>query len=430
MPYPLEEMRRAELLGSVNRQLGRYKESESAYARAVDIAETRARELNAEKRQGELLADAESAYKGLVESLVLNHADWSRSFEVWERFRSGIIRDSQPKPEEGEVFLAYAVLPDGVAAWLYDGNAVHGAWLGRIDQEHRSAIDAFVRQCGIENEGETWKATSHSLYEWLIRPLEGWLDVSNTLIIETDGILNRIPFSALTDARGRLFGERFTSVSSPSISTYAARARGKRSFSEVEPTLVLANPQLRGDTHSRYPDLSEAEAEADHIKLRFPNTRIFRKSEATVEVLERLGIDASLVHFGGHGIGNARNGGLLLSAAGEGEADILDTTRVGKQNWKRCQLVTLASCSAANEDPSQGSSLTLVRAFLTAGARRVLAARWNVDSAATSELMGEFYDALARGVPPSVALHQAESEVRMRRPHPHYWAAFELFGYK
>jgi CHAT domain-containing protein len=90
----------------------------------------------------------------------------------------------------------------------------------------------------------------------------------------------------------------------------------------------------------------------------------------------------------------------------------------------------LAACSAANEDTTQGNSLTLVRAFLAAGARRVVAARWNVDSAATSDLMFEFYDALSRGVPPSVALHDAASVVRSRRPHPHYWAAFELFGYK
>jgi CHAT domain-containing protein len=92
--------------------------------------------------------------------------------------------------------------------------------------------------------------------------------------------------------------------------------------------------------------------------------------------------------------------------------------------------VTLASCSSANEEGSQGNSLTLVRAFLAAGARRILAARWNVDSAATSELMREFYNALAQGALPSVALHNATTAVRLRRPHPHDWAAFELFGYK
>jgi CHAT domain-containing protein len=430
LPYPLEEMWRAEMLGNLHRRLGHPQESEDAYSRAVSIAESRSRELNAENRKGELLGDAENAYKGFIESLILNHADWPRSLVIWERFRSGIVPEEQFKPDHGDVLLTYAALADGVSVWVNDGTAVHGAWLPPVDYQRHSLIDTFSRQCGVESAGENWKATSRSLYEWLVHPVEGWLGESSTLIIETDGVLSRIPFPALMDAGGRLLGDRVATVSSPNISGYAARASGRQAISEAETALVLANPELRGETQRSYPELSEADAEADHIKLRFPNARVFRKNEATVEVLEKFGAGASLVHFGGHGIGNARNGGLLLSAIGEGEADILDTARVEKQNWKRCQLVTLASCSAANEDPSQGSSLTLVRAFLTAGARRVLAARWNVDSAATSELMSEFYDALARGVPPSVALHQAESEVRMRRPHPHYWAAFELFGYK
>jgi CHAT domain-containing protein len=430
MPYPLEEMRRAEMLGDVNRRLGRYKESEESYARAVEIAETRARELNAENRNGELLADAENAYKGFVESLIRNHADWSRSFEVWERFRSGIIQAVDPSLEAGEAFLTYAVLPDGVAAWLHDGTSVRGAWLPPVDREHQSLIETFARQCGTENSDESWKATSRALYEWLIRPVEVWFGNANTVIVETDSALSRIPFSALIDAKGQPISERFALVSSSNISVYAARGRGKRGFLPAEPALVLANPELRGDMRRTYPDLSEAETEAAQIKLRFPNARIFRKKEATVEILEKYGVTASLVHFAGHGIGNARNGGLLLSAIGEGEADILDTSRIERQNWKRCQLVTLASCSAAREDASPDNSLTLVRAFLAAGARRVLAARWNVDSAATSELMREFYGELAQGVLPSIALQRAASVVRSRWPHPHYWSAFELFGYK
>jgi len=430
MSFPFEEMRRAEMLGTLNSSLDRHKESEDAYARAVELAEKRALEPNAGRRRAELLGESELAYKGLVAALLRNHNDWTKSFEVWERFRSGVIETGPTRPDPAETFLVFAVLPGGVAVWVDDATALHGAWLTALDSEHQTLIDTFARECSRDTPDPHWRITSQHLDDWLIAPVAQWLKGATTVVIEADGALNRIPFAALVDAKGIPLGERFTLVSSPNVSSYQTRTAGARVISASEPTLVLADPELRGDMRRAYPSLSEAEAEAANIQQRFPNTRIFRKKDATVDVLESYGVKSSLVHFAGHGIGNARNGGLLLSAIGEGQADILDTSRVEKQNWKRSQLVTLASCSAASEDSSQGNSTTLVRAFLAAGARRVMAARWNVDSAATADLMQGFYDALARGDAPSVALHNAASVIRRGRPHPYYWAAFEMFGYK
>ena len=71
-----------------------------------------------------------------------------------------------------------------------------------------------------------------------------------------------------------------------------------------------------------------------------------------------------------------------------------------------------------------------MQAFLDAGTSQVLAARWNVDSEATSQVMQGFYAGLRQGIAPAAAL-RASALLVERSPlqrHPYYWAAFQLFG--
>jgi len=69
-----------------------------------------------------------------------------------------------------------------------------------------------------------------------------------------------------------------------------------------------------------------------------------------------------------------------------------------------------------------------VRAFLIAGAARVLASLWPVDDATTVSFMAHFHRALSRGASPAAALGRAQAEVMREHAHPFYWAAFQLYG--
>ncbi|MBK7470933.1 MAG: CHAT domain-containing protein [Betaproteobacteria bacterium] len=70
----------------------------------------------------------------------------------------------------------------------------------------------------------------------------------------------------------------------------------------------------------------------------------------------------------------------------------------------------------------------LVRAFLVAGAARVVASLWPVDDRMTARFMTHFHGALCRGVLPAAALQLAQAEIMREHPHPYYWAAFTLYG--
>jgi CHAT domain-containing protein len=91
----------------------------------------------------------------------------------------------------------------------------------------------------------------------------------------------------------------------------------------------------------------------------------------------------------------------------------------------------LSAClTAAGETRGAVNNQSLVQALLSAGSRRVVAARWSVDSEATRVLMDAFYARLALGKSVPEALYGAEAEVAESPgwSRPYYWAGFDLFG--
>jgi CHAT domain-containing protein len=78
----------------------------------------------------------------------------------------------------------------------------------------------------------------------------------------------------------------------------------------------------------------------------------------------------------------------------------------------------------------------MARAFLAAGARRVVCSHWDVDDESTAELIGAFAAAIGQslraGQPPNyaVALDDARKYVRSQPKwsSPYHWAPFVLIG--
>jgi CHAT domain-containing protein len=95
-------------------------------------------------------------------------------------------------------------------------------------------------------------------------------------------------------------------------------------------------------------------------------------------------------------------------------------------------LVVLSACQTGLGQEVRGEGLMgLTRAFLYAGAPRVIVSLWNVNDEATAELMAAFYRGLLReGRTPAAALTAAQLELRAgkRWQSPYYWAAFVQHG--
>jgi CHAT domain-containing protein len=94
--------------------------------------------------------------------------------------------------------------------------------------------------------------------------------------------------------------------------------------------------------------------------------------------------------------------------------------------------VVLSACQTGLGQEVRGEGLMgLTRAFLYAGAPRVIVSLWNVNDRATAELMTNLYRSMLReGKRPAAALRQAQLEMRKQKQweSPYYWAAFVEHG--
>ena len=105
-----------------------------------------------------------------------------------------------------------------------------------------------------------------------------------------------------------------------------------------------------------------------------------------------------------------------------------------------CEVAVLSACQTGSGTVVRSEGLLgLTRAFLVAGASRVICSLWKVDDAATSALMIEFYRLWnpknGQGLSAAAALRRAQEHVRTfekngQRPwaDPYFWAAWVLWG--
>src|SRR5258708_22064439 len=144
-----------------------------------------------------------------------------------------------------------------------------------------------------------------------------------------------------------------------------------------------------------------------------------------------------IVHFATHGLLDSRHpelSGLVLSMVdkqGRQQDGFLQLEDIYDLNLP-AHLVVLSECDTGLGEEISGEGLVgLTRAFMYAGASRVMASLWSVNDAATSELMARFYKALERDrMRPAAALRAAQIQMWRQKlwRSPYYWAAFQIQG--
>ena len=142
------------------------------------------------------------------------------------------------------------------------------------------------------------------------------------------------------------------------------------------------------------------------------------------------------IHLACHGLVNLEDPSrstlaLAQDASHDGLLSVLEVFGLNT----RTDLVVLSACDTARGKVFRTEGiLGFPRAFMLAGAPRVIVSLWKVDDEATRALMEAFYrhwnPRQGTGLSAAESLRRAQEEVRgqERWKHPAYWAAWQLWG--
>jgi CHAT domain-containing protein/tetratricopeptide (TPR) repeat protein len=297
--------------------------------------------------------------------------------------------------------------------------------IARLVEFARGTID-------LRRSDSLWRGPFRRLYAHLIAPLEDTqlLAGMTQLVLVPHAELHYLPFAALFSGApgGPFLGERYQLTVTPSASVWLAL--GDR-------------PAHRGSTgvlaFAPRPDAlpaSSREVEAVE-RLAGEDVQVRIGASATEAMFRREAPGRRILHLATYGVLNKQNPlfsfvELMPGGADDGRLEVHEV--FGLQ--LAADLVVLSACqtglgSGALADVPPGDDwVSLTRAFLHAGASRVVATLWPVDDWATAALMERFYRAMTRGAAPAKALAEAQRllAAEAATAHPYYWAGFVLVG--
>jgi CHAT domain-containing protein len=257
------------------------------------------------------------------------------------------------------------------------------------------------------------------------------LPKDQALLLQPDGDLARIPWASLGLASGGILGERFFVAVVPEQLKNDSVPR-LASF-PIHRTLVIGATTTHPKWAADYLPLPGIREEIAAIRTAIPGGTVALEGEsATVSNIERGLQDADGLHFAGHASRTPDGVRLLIAPdlrakqSGAREGYWIPASAQGA----RLNLAVLSACATARyEDRDTLEPNDLARALMIAGARQVVAALWNADSAASSRFMQVLYANLGQGRSAPQAARTALTEIRQRHgwESPYYWAAFTLF---
>lgn len=234
--------------------------------------------------------------------------------------------------------------------------------------------------------------------------------------------------------RGREDGGRLVAIGAPSLS-------GKRVPGEA--ASFFARGQSRSARVAELEPLPAARREMAEIArlLRQPGGSpavLLDGAAATEPAVRALDLThVGVLLFATHGLVagalDARSEPALVLTppagdAGEDDDGLLTASEAARLHTD-AQWVILSACdTAAGEQPSAAGYTGLARAFLFAGARRVVASHWPVRDDVAARLSAGIVAASRQGADPAVALQQSVLTVMRQTRDPALWAPYMVVG--
>jgi len=277
-----------------------------------------------------------------------------------------------------------------------------------------------------------WRGPLRRLHQHLVAPIEetGLLAGTRRLVLVPHGELHYLPFAALLESTGggRFLVERYELAMAPSATVWLALGDRPARGAGVGTLAFAPRPDA----------LPASGREVAAIeRLLGGAVRTLNGRAATEEAFRREASNQRVLHLATYGVLNKHNPlfSYVELAAGGSHDGRLEVHEVFGLRLA-ADLVVLSACqtglaSGTLADVPPGDDwVGLTRAFLHAGAARVVATLWAVEDLATGVLIERFYEGYGASGDPVRAMANAQRAM-LATPvtaHPFYWAGFVVVG--
>jgi CHAT domain-containing protein len=314
------------------------------------------------------------------------------------------------------------------------------------------AVLAALRKGGTEAGAEA------ALYAAVVGPIVSVVSSKTRLTIVPDGPLYQLPLEVLGPRPDQRLLASHVVTYAPSGTVFTLLSEKKGSQPSLPLLAVATGTDGLAEARARMADqkqpgtidlevfdagqsqlrpLPAANGEARTVAgILGANSVMLPAEAATESALKRQPLGQfRVLHFAVHGLVSTKfpdRSALLLYADPSKNEDGFWQAREIARTELNAELVTLSACDVGSGlvVGEEGIS-NLVRPFLIAGARTVVANLWESDDDFSRGLMREFYSRLAAGMDKGRALQQAKLEmIRKYGPDasPRLWAGFIMVG--
>jgi CHAT domain-containing protein len=280
-------------------------------------------------------------------------------------------------------------------------------------------IDAFLEHLDAGPRSPEAIALSRSLL-----PESLSHDDRRTLVIVPDGALYRVPFGALPlPGGGKRLVESAIPVMAPSLTMFALASRDVRGAGRRSIVAIGVNDAGGGEN---LPRLMSAEREAAAVAAMYGIHDSLIGALARKDSVLRAMTTTSVIHFAGH----ARVDPLVPSQSRLLLADeALTPADVAALKLQRGSVAVLGACETALGRTFNGEGpMSLVRAFLGAGASAVIASLWEVRDDDAARLLRGVHARLSAGADPAFSLAVSQRDSIKAGLPPSAWSGFTVMG--
>jgi CHAT domain-containing protein/predicted negative regulator of RcsB-dependent stress response len=340
--------------------------------------------------------------------------------------------------DRNTALLSYMQSAENIYALAITKNAF-SAQIIKISPELRKNTASFIAEVYHHADGKRYEGSAPSamLYRELIAPFKGLLDSKKKLVILPDGLLNYIPFEALTASDERrdylLRHQEISYHYSISLLLYGNENPGTNNSARI--SLFLAPFATRSVAQT--PDMSVLPFSVNEV----PGSKTTKwiGEQATKKNLLTSFENARVIHLATHATsGDSGNGGALIylyPTTDSAEANNLYLPEIYSLDLRNTDLVILSACETAGGINAAGEGLlSLSRAFMYAGSKGMISTLWKTEDQVSAKLMQYLYTEMDNGYPPEEALQRAkllfldDNTISEKYKTPNYWSNFIYVG--